>query len=100
MAATLTPRVPLRRSSRTHRTRRKAPTLNGMKKLLALALTAPTALVFADVASKFGLPDTMHALSCVLQSGAQLSAAPVALVAGMMLLQNRKDSTAGALRTS
>jgi hypothetical protein len=71
-----------------------------MKKLLALALTAPTALVFADVASKSGLPETMHALGCVLQSGAQLSAAPVALIAGVMLLGNRKQTTAGTLQTS
>jgi hypothetical protein len=71
-----------------------------MKKLLALALTAPTALVFADVASKFGLTDTMHAIGCVLQSGAQLSAAPVALIAGMMFLGNRKQTTGSALQIS
>lgn len=71
-----------------------------MKKLLALALTAPTALVFADVASKFGLQGTMHAIGCVLQNGAQLSAAPVALIAGMMLLENRRQTTAGVLQTS
>ncbi len=100
MAATPSPGVPLRRSSRTHRALRKAPKLEDMKRLLALALTAPTALVFADVASKFGLPDTLHALGCVLQSGAQLSAAPVALVAGMMLLRNRKQTSATALQTA
>ena len=69
-----------------------------MKRLLALALTAPTALVFADVALKFGMSDTLHALGCVVQSGAQLSAAPVALVAGMMLLQSRKQTSTGALQ--
>ena len=72
-----------------------------MKRLLALALTAPTALVFADVASKFGVNDTLHAFGCVLQSGVQLSAAPVALVTGMMLLQNhRQTRTNSTLQTS
>ena len=71
-----------------------------MKRLLVLALTAPTALVFADVALKVGLPDTLHAFGCVLQSGAQLSAAPVALIAGMMLLQNRKQTASNTLQTS
>ena len=100
MAAAPAPGVPLRRSSWTHRARRNALTLKSMKRLLALALTAPTALVFADVALKFGLPDTLHALGCVVQSGAQLSAAPVALVTGMMLLQNRKLASTGALQPS
>jgi hypothetical protein len=100
MAAPPPPGVPLRRSSRTHRERRKARTVEGMKRLLALAATAPTALVFADVALKYGLTDTMHALGCVVQSGAQLSATPVALIAGVMLLQSRKQTTAGTLQTS
>ena len=72
-----------------------------MNKLLFLALTAPATLIFANVAVKFGVADALHALPCVLSSGAQLSAAPVALVGAALLTrtfgaQRQRDSLSPA----
>ena len=63
-----------------------------MKKLLFLALSAPVALIFTDVALKFGVVDALHALPCVLTSGAQLSAAPAALVVAALLMKRQSET--------
>ncbi|GGR09324.1 hypothetical protein [Deinococcus ruber] len=67
-----------------------------MKKLLTAALTLPTALVFTDVALKYGLHDAAQVWRCVLSSGLTLSATPALMVGGAMLgqhLQRQAPST-------
>lgn len=62
-----------------------------MNKPLFLALTAPATLVFADIAVKFGVPGALHALPCVLTTGAQLSAAPAALVITALFVKRHSE---------